>query len=287
MLIQDLTQINAIDIADEFIKKMAHLDNPVSMLNENSEQIQVYKFKYISGNHLVGCYIVLPKIILKSEKLPCVILNRGGNGNFDKWEDYRMFTNVVSRFARWGHATILSQYSGNSDSEGYDQFGGSDIQDILQIKNFLPEFSFIDDKKISMIGYSRGGMMTYLSVAYADWINCAVSIAGVTNLERNYKNRPDLKYNHQFLFDVNDQKELEKRSVVKWADKLNRKTPILIIHGSEDKQVDVADAIEIAKELEKNNHTYKLKVYQGGDHHLNNYFYDYGDEIKNWLNKYL
>ena len=48
---------------------------------------------------------------------------------------------------------------------------------------------FVEPEKIVMLGYSRGGMMTYLAIKHGAKIKAAAVVSGVSDLEQAYNER--------------------------------------------------------------------------------------------------
>ncbi|MEP6713809.1 MAG: hypothetical protein ABJA37_15390, partial [Ferruginibacter sp.] len=117
---------HAIDDSDKvfFQKRFKNAD---SVLSETTLQ----KITYLSDGLKISGYVAKPKDINK--KYPCLIYCRGGNRDFGSLTSFEQF--YIQRMAAWGYIVIASQYRGGPDSEGKDEFGGADINDVL---NLLP-----------------------------------------------------------------------------------------------------------------------------------------------------
>jgi len=93
-------------------------------------------------------------------KYPCLISNRGGH------EDYSAIDETVlgslAKLASEGWVIAASQYRGGPGSEGRDELGGGDVDDVLNLIPLLESEPKADPTRIGMLGSSRGGMMTYL-----------------------------------------------------------------------------------------------------------------------------
>ncbi len=101
--------------------------------------------------------------ITKGKKFPCIIWNRGGyenKGAIDSFTARGMFGQIAS----WGYVVFASQYRGNAGGEGKEELGGSDVNDILNLIPLADELPFADKEKWGMEGWSRGGMMTFLTL---------------------------------------------------------------------------------------------------------------------------
>jgi dipeptidyl aminopeptidase/acylaminoacyl peptidase len=56
---------------------------------------------------------------------------------------------------------LASNYSGSLFSEGKYEFGGADVNDVLRLIDIAKSIPNADPKRIVMMGWSRGGQMTY------------------------------------------------------------------------------------------------------------------------------
>ena len=260
---------------DSFSKKRA---------DENAKKITAYKFLYKSGGHKVVGFLVEPKE--GGKKLPVVICNRGGFRQFGAIEEHHLFTRWMARFAGAGYIAIASQYSGNSGSEGVDTFGGKDIDDVLNLYQILKKYPRADINRIGMYGFSRGGMMTYIALSKVKWIKAAIVHAGPTNLLKKENFKPEMEEHFRKMFG-GELLEKKKRSVVCWVNKLPKKTPILIIHGTADKRVSPSDSLELSEKLYSHKIPHRLIIYEGGDHDLSEFREEVGAEKIRWFDRFV
>lgn len=61
----------------------------------------------------------------------------------------------------WGYVVVVSQYWGNDGGEGVEQFGGDDVNDVLNFLLLFEQILVVDIFWIGLEGGSRGGMMVY------------------------------------------------------------------------------------------------------------------------------
>ncbi len=230
----------------------------------NSQKIFVYRIVYRSQGHKVVGFIVEPRT---GDHLPSVIYNRGGSGEFGALKSSMFFLRIPAQLALHGYVVIASQYSGNAGGEGKDEMGGSDIEDVLVLKKILTKYRRVNSEKIGMHGMSRGGMMTYLSLARVNWLKAVVTVGGVTNLIRQEKLRPEMKEHFKKMFG-GSLSEKKKRSALFWADQFYKKTPLLIMHGSSDWRVSPLDSIELVQKLLALYIPHRLVLFEGADHSL-------------------
>lgn len=252
---------------------------------EAMENSVVEKITYLSDGLKVKGYIAYPKNI-PAEKIPCIIWNRGGyenKGAIDHFTARGMFGNIAS----WGYIVFTSQYRGNDGSEGKEQIGGEDVNDVLNLIPLADEFSFADKEKWGMEGWSRGGMMTYLALLKNPDFKCAVITGGLSNLKQYAESSERLApYYKEMLGEEKYLEELEKRTIITKAENLPD-IPYLLMHGGADETVPVMQSIELAKKFNEMKYNYRLVIFEKGDHYLKTHRTEVGEMTKNWFKKYL
>ena len=278
--IEEIVEIEQVELTDDLKEKIG----PEFSLEaeKNSILINVYRMVYISQGHKVTGYIVEPK---KGEKLPCIVYNRGGSNDFGSIKIGRLFLGL-SIFARAGYITIFSQYSGNAGGEGKDEMGGSDIEDVLTLYTILKKYPQADVSRIGMYGASRGGTMTYLSLARVNWIKAAVIVAGPTNLVDRKGFRPEMEDHYTKMFGDSIE-ERKKRSSIYWVDKFPKNVPIFLMHGSADWRVNPLDSIHMAEELYKHKIPYRFTMFEGADHGLTECNLESNRMMLEWFERFV
>jgi dipeptidyl aminopeptidase/acylaminoacyl peptidase len=260
--------------------------------------LECYEFIYKVSDIYVKGYLVKPKVKIYFKKHPVIIFNRGGNDirqhtlKFSSLFQYHMY------LAAHGYIVISSQYRGAdvwpeavSFDTGRDEFGGKDLADVLGLYPLIDGMADADKNRIGMFGWSRGGMMTYLALKESSRIKAAAVGGAPTDLIEQIKYRPEME---QFVFNrlipsyhENRKKELENRSVIYWPEKLNMRTPILMIHGGADKQVRVSDSIRLAEKLKKIKHPHKLLIVPNASHGISEDRNKIITEVTDWFDKNL
>ena len=97
---------------------------------EAYENSIVERITYLSEGLKVKGYIAYPKDTTK--KYPCIIWCRGGIGNNGAIDTFTA-RGIFGQLASWGYCVFASQYRGNAGGEGYDEVGGNDVNDILNL----------------------------------------------------------------------------------------------------------------------------------------------------------
>ena len=217
--------------------------------------------------------------------MPCIIVNRGGSGEFGKITTENIFSNL-SRIASWGYIVIATQYSGNDGSEGKDEMGGADLADVLTLHRLLKTHPRADMSRIGMYGASRGGMMTYLCLARVKWIKAAIIVAGLADLFRQEKLRPEMVAHYKQMFG-GKRADLKKRSAVYWVDKFSKKTPVLLLHGSADWRVSPLDSLDMSREMLREKIPHRLVLLEGADHGLSEFRALRFDMMHKWFDRFV
>jgi dipeptidyl aminopeptidase/acylaminoacyl peptidase len=249
----------------------------------DDKKVFAYRIVYRSQGHRVVGYLVEPK---RGGKLPCIIWNRGGNGEFGSITRSAIFGGSMAAFAQAGYIVIASQYSGNDGGEGKEHHGGSEIEDVFALYEILKKYPRADTGRIGMFGSSRGGMMTYLALARVKWIRAAVVKAGLVNLFHQVKYRPKLQLLYKEAFG-GSKLEYKRRSVVFWTNKLSKKAPILLMHGTADWRVNVQDTLDMGQRLYNAKIPYRMIIYEGDDHGLNANKKAWIAESTEWFDRFV
>jgi dipeptidyl aminopeptidase/acylaminoacyl peptidase len=244
----------------------------------------VEKITYLSDNLKVKGFIAYPKDT--SKKYPCVIWNRGGIGNRGAIDAFTA-KGIYGQMAGWGYVVFASQYRGNAGGEGQEELGGKDVNDILNLVPLADEFDCADKTKWGIEGWSRGGMMTYLTLTKNKNFKCAIVVGAMTDLKNYFADSPHILEKFRELADEKRLKEIiSERSAINISERLPH-IPYLIIHGGGDKTVSPLQSIEMARKLHSLDFDYRLVILEKGDHFLRNHRKEVNSLRKSWFSKYL
>jgi dipeptidyl aminopeptidase/acylaminoacyl peptidase len=248
-------------------------------------------FVYPMDGGVVRGYVIKPKAA--QGKLPVIIYNRGGNLNFSGV----MFGSMFERhfpYADEGFIVIGSQYRGTffrNGSPGFsDQFGGDDVDDVLELLNIIPHIEGADSSKVAMVGGSRGAMQSFITLRRTDKIKAVAALAGVYDLEAELAWRPEMEEVYEARIpNYNNAKseELAKRSVLHWVDELDENVPILLAHGQADQRTNPTNSLKLAQALQEKGHPYKLVIYPMGDHYFSLHQKEVNQLVVNWVREQL
>lgn len=255
---------------------------------EYLEHINIYSVGHISDGLFLTGLMVTPKL---PGKYPVIVFNRGGNRDLGSLIAATA-VNVMAPLAAEGYIVVATNYRGNSRSEGEEQFGGEDLNDVINLINSMGEIDMADTSRVGLLGLSRGGMMNYLTLKKypKNNLKAVVNIGGITDLSTTINHHPPIKGVLEELipnFKNDQENEIKKRSAIEWTDQLPKKVPILILHGMKDQHVDYSQVPPFADSLEKYKIPFKLLSFKSGSHGIIEYKEGVLDNIKNWFELYV
>ncbi len=249
------------------------------------ENTVVEKITYLSDDLKIKGYLAYPKKY-ENKKFPCIIWNRGGyenKGAIDKFSARGMYGLIAS----WGYVVFASQYRGNAGSEGKEELGGNDVNDISNLIPLADELPFADKEKWGIEGWSRGGMMTYLTLMKNPNFKCAVLVGAISNFKHYVETSDNRNSIYKKILGEKDfEKKLEERTIITQVDKLPD-IPYLLLHGKSDETIPVEQTIELAKKFDEQNLNYEMTLFEEGDHYLKKHRKEVDELRKDWFDKYL
>lgn len=251
------------------------------------DSVNIYSIIHLSDGLYITGFIVTPK---KEGKYPCLIFNRGGNRDLGS---LIVFTAVefMAPIATKGYVIAATNYRGSPGCEGKDEFGGNDVNDLLNLMNSLSEIPQSDTSSIGMYGISRGGMMTYIAASRTKKLKAVAVVGGISDLFILKNDRPEFEKEvfNELIPNYSEDKDnsLKQRSATHFTDKICKTTSILLLHGENDEKVSVEQSKLLDKKLTELNYPHKLIVFANDNHGLQGNQEESIDEIIKWFNKYL
>jgi dipeptidyl aminopeptidase/acylaminoacyl peptidase len=222
--------------------------------------------RYMSDGLEINGFLYKP--IGTAGRLPLIILNRGGNRSFSEWTPWS-FVQAAYPFGQAGFVVLASQYREGGGSQGRDEFGGADVNDVLNLISVAKSLPYADPNNLFMLGGSRGGMMTYQSIRRRAPIRAAAVLFGMADLQHTARVRPDMRKEFAETiprFAEREAESLRDRSAVHWAGEID--VPVLLMHGTADWRVHAEETLRLAQELQRLNKTYQLMMFASDSHGL-------------------
>ncbi|WP_414042564.1 alpha/beta hydrolase family protein [Macrococcus sp. EM39E] len=159
-----------------------------------------------------------------------VIYLRGGKGQVGILRPAGLM-----RFA-YSNTLVAAPYYRGTHQNGQDEFGGADQEDVYALVRILREQ--YPKVPLHFIGFSRGGIQGLVTYQ-ASKVTSFITWGGVSSIYYMYNERQDLRgMLKRIIGPITNKVEYDKReglALIK-ADS----PPIMIIHGTADKQVNVA-----------------------------------------------
>jgi dipeptidyl aminopeptidase/acylaminoacyl peptidase len=201
---------------------------------------------------------------LRSQKWPVLIYCRGGIGKVGQVK-----TEWLQQFSDFGHIIFAPTYRGTEGGEGRDEFGGADLEDVLSAYRLLASFPFVDENRISVMGFSRGSINATYTAAMIPDVYKLIHWGGVSNLTQTYEERIDLRKMLKRVIGGTPTKVPEAykmRSPIYMTDNVH--CPVLIMHGTQDTQVNFSHGLNMYNMLIEKGVPTEFHRYEDYDHHF-------------------
>ena len=259
---------------------------------------------YSSDSLPVHGLLIKPKVP-GTGKWPAIIFNRGGNGDLGRITDNGQPCGGMANtscldiadlylFAKAGFVVIASDYRYQGATAKRDEWGGVEVDDVLNLVPALKTLDFVDPERLYMLGLSRGGTMTYLAIKRGIRVKAAAVIGGVSDVKAWVDARPEMgivngnEYIDGFAkiwpdYEHRAEEQYRARSAVYWADQVN--VPVLILHSRTDRMVPVTQALRMAEALQEKGKVYTLHIYDRDGHALPDNRDDRNRMIIDWFNQ--
>lgn len=265
------------DIAPEFIPNdfpSNQLVVPQAVMITATDGMQIPAQLFLPKNHKAG------------EKHPAAIFFHGGSRRqmllgFNYGEYYHKAYSLNQYLVSQGYIVLSVNYRSGigygmefREAENYGATGASEYNDVVGAGLFLKSREDIDGTKIGLWGGSYGGYLTALGLAKAsDLFAAGVDIHGVHDWNVVVKN---------FIPNYDANKRAEWAKVAYQSSPMpyvnSWKSPVLLIHGDDDRNVPFSETVTIAEALRKNDVYMEQLIFPDEVHSFLLY--------QNWLNAY-
>jgi dipeptidyl aminopeptidase/acylaminoacyl peptidase len=170
--------------------------------------------------------------------------------------------------------------------------GGREFDDVVDGVDHLIAAGLVDSARVGVTGGSYGGYATaWLSTYYSDRFAAGVMSVGISNQisKVGTSDIPDEMFLvHNRLRPWDDWELFLERSPIYWADRST--TPLLILHGTEDKRVNPGQSMEMYRHLKLRGQAPVRLIFYPGEGHGNRNAaarLDYSLRTLRWLQHYL
>ncbi|MFN7944954.1 MAG: prolyl oligopeptidase family serine peptidase [Blastocatellia bacterium] len=223
-------------------------------------------FRAADGIEIHG-QLFLPKNARPGEKLPAVVFAHGGpvRQMLLGWHYLYYYHNAYG-FNQWlaskGYAVLSVNFrSGIGYGHDFRQArqrgarGAAEYQDIVAAAHYLRSRSDIDPARIGMWGGSYGGYLTAMALARnSDLFAAGVDLHGVHDWSARLSNANWIDYGNRDAQKIAFESS-PVASVEKW------KSPVLFIHGDDDRNVAFSQTVDLAVRLRERGVPFEQIVY--------------------------
>lgn len=225
----------------------------------------------------IHAFLTLPTNGGKSD-LPLVVMPHGGPASRDSTSFHYWSQFLASR----GYAVLQMNFRGSNgygqafEDAGFGEWGGKMQDDITDGVAHVVGEGIADARRICIVGGSYGGYAALAGAAFTpDLYRCAISVAGVGDLERmlaweqNRYGANSSTYEYWRTSIGDPARDLDRIRARSPQNAVNAITAdVLLIHGKDDTIVPFEQSVRMAKAMETAGKPVRLVALKGEDHWL-------------------
>ncbi|MDP8984681.1 MAG: S9 family peptidase [Pseudomonadota bacterium] len=220
------------------------------------------------GTRVPG-YLTLPPGVENPKGLPAIVLPHGGPSARDQWG----FDWLSQFYASRGYAVVQPNFRGSAGyGDAWLQQNGfkswrTAIGDVLDAGHWLVSEGIADPAKLSVVGWSYGGYAALQSaVTEPGFFKAVIAIAPATDLEQLKEEWRGWSNFAVVSTWIGEGAHVRDGSPARHADKI--KVPVLMFHGTLDRNVSINQSRTMDARLEKAGVKHQLVTFEGLDHYL-------------------
>ncbi|RZV34824.1 MAG: S9 family peptidase [Chromatiales bacterium] len=224
----------------------------------------------------IPIYITLPPTIRSlaaAKGVPTIVLPHGGPYS----RSYRRFDYFSQFFATRGYVVVQMNFRGSAGyGEEYEEAGRSDWvlmqEDVEDATRWVLQNGIADPDRTCIAGWSYGGYAALMgSIKNPELYSCAISIAGVTDVQRLASAQRDFRFGRTaarkfILSGFEDKQAMRDNSPARRADELT--VPLFLAHATEDLSVPFNHFRWMQKALGKNDTKVEYLEVKRDDHYF-------------------
>ena len=239
----------------------------------------VTNVKYVARDGAkIPAYVTLPPSVTDSSQIknmPFIILPHGG----PYARESKRFDYLAQFFATRGYGVLQMNFRGSTGYGAEFKNAGRDNwvtmqEDVEDGAKFLLRKGYADPDRLCIAGWSYGGYAALMgTLKNPDLYNCAISMAGVTDLKdmigdmKKYEGGR-IAAKDFVLRGFEDKDDIAANSPVKLADNLS--VPLFLAHGELDQRVHFDQFKRMKKALRKTDAKVTYMEFDDEDHYLSN-----------------
>ena len=220
------------------------------------------------GTRVPG-YLTLPPGVENPKGLPAIVLPHGGPSTRDELG----FDWLSQFYASRGYAVVQPNFRGSAGyGDAWLQLNGfkswrTAIGDVLDAGRWLISEGIADPAKLSVVGWSYGGYAALQSaVTEPGLFKAVIAIAPITDLEQLKEEWRGWSNFAVMSTWIGEGAHVREGSPARHADKI--KVPVLMFHGTLDRNVSINQSRTMDALLEKAGVKHQLITFEGLDQHF-------------------
>ena len=221
------------------------------------DQIKICKYDYASNGNNVEAISFRP---VADERYPAILMVPG----FQRTAVDLIYLGRI--LGAEGYASLAVSQPGFGKSTGKADYVGPATIDalLLGFKKFHDE-PYVDQKRMGIYGYSRGGMAASLLAVKLKDIKAAVLGAGIYDLKQAYDEMKmeGIRENMRAETGMTEAAVRERSSILQMKE---LRAPVLILHGEKDENVPVSQALALRDRLTELKKDFEIKLFPNAPH---------------------
>lgn len=219
----------------------------------------------------LNAFMIKPPNFDPSRKYPVLIYTYGGPGSQIVANSWRGGIGRLWHQLMAQHGYIIfgldNRGTGGRGTEWmwtvYRNLGEYEVKDHVSGVRYLQSLPYVDGDRIGIWGWSYGGYTTCMCLLKEpEYFKVGVAVAPVTDW-KNY----DTIYTEKYMGTPEDNSEgYTRSSVMEYAGQFKGK--LLLVHGSSDDNVHMANTMQLVKELQNGGKHFDLMIYPGKAHSI-------------------
>jgi dipeptidyl aminopeptidase/acylaminoacyl peptidase len=222
-----------------------------------------------ADGQMIPAYLTLPPGIDNPRGLPAIVMPHGGPSARDEWG----FDWLAQFYAARGYVVLQPNFRGSS---GYGDAWFRDngfksweiaVGDVVASGRWLVKEGIADPAKLGVVGWSYGGYAALQSVAVDPVLfKAIIAIAPVTDLDALKRESGFFSNYYQVSEFIGAGSHMRDGSPINHVDKF--KQPVLLFHGTADRNVSVEESRSMAAALKAAGVKCDLVTFDDHDHQL-------------------
>jgi dipeptidyl aminopeptidase/acylaminoacyl peptidase len=250
-------------------------------------EVRVVRWKNRSGVSLEGI-ATFPPHFVTGKRYPFLVLPHEGPEANDEL-DLNPLAQII---ASLGYVVLQPEYRGSTGYGAeflaaiYQHFGDRTFEDIDSATNYAISQGWADPNRLAIFGWSAGGFITAWTITQTNRYRAAIDGAGIVDWASFVWTSNVQQIDYDARWTDKEPSAFSRFSPTAFASKV--KTPLLILHGENDRRVPLVQSMELFQLLAARGKIVRMVTYPGASHfpQLWDQRLDLVREIEDWLAKY-